>query len=61
MTHKKPVETVEREALCAVKDYRHSNKAAIANPKSRDAQREEYRQIQKLRTVADELIEAHHG
>lgn len=58
MTQKKPVETVEREALCAVKDWRHADKQAIAD---KSQQRTEYQQRMKLRTAADALTEAHHG
>lgn len=58
MTHKKPIEHVEREALCAVKDWRQADKQAIAD---KSLQRAEWQQRQKLRNAADQLTEAHHG
>jgi hypothetical protein len=58
MPHKKPIETVEREALCAVKVWRHADKQAIAD---KAKQRTEYQERMKLRTAADALQEAHHG
>lgn len=58
MTHKKPIETVERETLVAVKDWRAADKQAIAD---KSQQRTEYQQRMKLRTAADALTEAHHG
>ena len=58
MTQKKPVEHVEREALCAVKVWRQADKAAIAD---KSEQRTEYRARMELRTKADQLTEAHHG
>lgn len=58
MTQKKPIETVEREALVTLKDWRQADKAAIAD---KAEQRTEYRARMELRTKADQLQEAHHG
>lgn len=61
MSQKKPVETVERETLCAVKDWRAADRDHVANKRSTVASKKEYQARKHLRTAADSLIEAHHG
>lgn len=61
MTHKKPIEAVERETLVAVKDWRAADKEAVCNKGDDQLQRKEYNARKDLRTAADSLIEAHHG
>lgn len=52
---KQPVTPVQETALRTVVVWRQDDKAAIANPRDRDAQRAEYRSRCKLRDAADKL------